>query len=661
MNNDFSPEPQDSSLFFLSTQIQARHEDREQIDTKVSQLQRFKNEGGSPKMAKPMAMKVAKPQQKSRKKPRNIKQKPRQITSVSAFVRETLGGKNTLDTQGLLDRFLADPKKLDDFLTEVEVATAKPHLLSRKPSGQNSGLFSGPEWKSFSENLRLKFPNLSNRNKKSLKVIRRRLEDLKNAETAPPDTQDSASVWSQASRQPSDELSREDLIWLYDLDDEESKSDTSIYHADDTPNSPAILTLSQAMGDPMHPHSDVEDLPSTNDEKSDEEHSENSLQSSSREVSPVTVTGCDISLNRIVSLSNSQDISLDTAEKQVEDFISNSEDEIAQFSEKEFLEWLNISQQKLSASNPFGAQEFKPPLPKTAAVNSYSNPSESKTETLESAHFFAQKSTSRQPWNPGLISATRSLIFASPSNDNTPFNEMQQSPSASGSLTSPIKGLSSRMPKGSPKTVVNSPTQGKSRKHTPINTPSCLRVDSSPISQKVGIDSSPLTRKQFIDSSPISERGHNLKYKTPTSDGALDEDIFVSANASFPKEAQASFFEQSDGESLHFSPLTLKRKLTYCDRIEVTGRVELDTNKSTRIQLRVVHSEEAFSEGVIPNSEDEGEEGVSIIEITKNDEGLIHRDIGQNHNADANPNTSVLQVPSSPEVDQLQRPWEYRI
>ncbi|KAM9892675.1 hypothetical protein OXX79_009867 [Metschnikowia pulcherrima] len=148
MTDSAPRESPESSLHFYSTQIQARHEDQEHKDGKVSQLQRFKNTVGSPKVKAPKPVKVTKPKRKSNKKPGT-----RQINSISAFVRETLGGKKPPDTQSLLDNFLGDQKKLDAFLSEVEQATAMPHLLSRRPGARtwacsrkwNGNIF----WKSY--------------------------------------------------------------------------------------------------------------------------------------------------------------------------------------------------------------------------------------------------------------------------------------------------------------------------------------------------------------------------------------------------------------------------------------------------------------------------------------------------------------------------------
>ncbi|OBA18013.1 hypothetical protein METBIDRAFT_47773, partial [Metschnikowia bicuspidata var. bicuspidata NRRL YB-4993] len=163
MSNQPPADGLDPALYFLSTQIQANYEDQEHKDTKVSQLHKFRKAVNSPTLKIPKPAKVAKSKRKTTKKA------TRPINSISAFVRETLGGKKPADPQTLLDQFLGDQTKLDKFLNEVEAATATPHLLSKKPRGQDSLLFSGPEWKDFSERLRLKFPNLSKGNRKSLK------------------------------------------------------------------------------------------------------------------------------------------------------------------------------------------------------------------------------------------------------------------------------------------------------------------------------------------------------------------------------------------------------------------------------------------------------------------------------------------------------------
>lgn len=226
-----SSEDPPSSLYFLSTQIQARHEDLEQREESISKLQKFKNSNS----------RIKAPQTKHIAKKRAPKKQKAKVLSLSAFVRETLGSKKK-DTQSILEYFSGDRAKVDDFLERMEKATStSAHLLSKK--GEASTLHSQTEWRQLLESISLKFPNLSTKNKRSLKVISQRLECLKEQEIIQ-GSQD-LDMWSQASRQPSDKLTREDMKWLYDLDDEQLDNDTSAVLLDTNNEGPYCLTLSQ--------------------------------------------------------------------------------------------------------------------------------------------------------------------------------------------------------------------------------------------------------------------------------------------------------------------------------------------------------------------------------------------------------------------------------
>ncbi|KAM9933196.1 hypothetical protein OXX80_007179 [Metschnikowia pulcherrima] len=567
MTDSAPRESPESSLHFYSTQIQARHEDQEHKDGKVSQLQRFKNAVGSPKVKAPKPVKVTKPKRKS-----NKKSGMRQINSISAFVRETLGGIKPPDTQSLLDNFLGDQKKLDAFLSEVEQATAMPHLLSRRPRGQDSGLFSKMEWKDFSEKLRLKFPNLSKNNKNTLKLVSKRLEKLKRHESDLANSQDSNVIWSQASRQPSGDLSREDLIWLYDLDDDALNNENSMDHTENVPDSPLCLTLSQVVDDPSQPAGYGGD-------------SVSKVEPTSKDMTAEARSELDTSSSRSETFSFMSQNTQDT-----DDIVLNSEADIEPLSKSDYFSLL------------------------------YS--SDSKEESTDSGPAPLQKSISKQPWPPEL-SATTSLVFAtaskSPRKEAVPFMSPEK--------PSPEKSKNTL--------IADSLTPSKSQARIAFNTPSCLRIDSSPLIQKQRIDSSPLFQNSpFIKKNTVSQEI-----------GGTEEDVFMSANASFGRQTQGSVLDPSDSESLQFSPLRGKGKIVTRDRIEVAGKVELDPSRSSKVQLTILRQEQHRSDEIIPDSEDDPDAELSIIEITKSD----------------NRNTSVLQVPSSPEFEQVHHSWDNRI
>lgn len=236
-----SPSPP-SSLNFLSTQIQSRYEVQEKKDSDVAKLQRFHN---SPIQNKVNFVK------KKVKIPRKklTKTQLKKLTLLSAFVRDLLSNQKPLDSHDILKYFQGEKNCADEFITLLESLTAPPFSRSNIKSEQ--ALFTGQEWHIILDTLRLKFPNLSAPKKKSLKLITKRLEAIKERE-ASQGLQESnclQNLWSQASNQPNEDLTTEDLKWLYDLDEEQLLHDTSIDIPEESSQQPFYFTLSQMLRD----------------------------------------------------------------------------------------------------------------------------------------------------------------------------------------------------------------------------------------------------------------------------------------------------------------------------------------------------------------------------------------------------------------------------
>lgn len=224
----------EDTLTFLSTQIQSRYEDHNETEKKSLLLQKFKLES-------PL---VQLPQQKQvKRRPLLKKQAKKKNTSLSAFVRETLGAtsKNT-DLLSILDYFRGDQTKVDEFLGKIEKATAKPHPLSKQNS---STLFSEKEWKELLDKIQLRFPNLSKKNRKTLKTITRRIREMNEFQSLEPSQE--LQLWTQASRQPSDTLSAEELKWLYDLDENQVLDENSSELHEENEPELFFVTLSQVL------------------------------------------------------------------------------------------------------------------------------------------------------------------------------------------------------------------------------------------------------------------------------------------------------------------------------------------------------------------------------------------------------------------------------
>ncbi|EEQ40705.1 predicted protein [Clavispora lusitaniae ATCC 42720] len=146
---------EEPSLHFLSTQIQARHEDHEQREKTLSKLSKFKH---ALETVAPPQLKVVK--KKKRSVARSKKEKP--ISSLSAFVCETLGSKKEVNTKKILDFFTGDESKVDSILNKVERGSNKDH--------HTENLISENEWKSLLEGIQSRFPSFSQRHKKNLKI-----------------------------------------------------------------------------------------------------------------------------------------------------------------------------------------------------------------------------------------------------------------------------------------------------------------------------------------------------------------------------------------------------------------------------------------------------------------------------------------------------------
>lgn len=243
MEQEEDDEP--ASLFFASTQIQSRHEDLEKTEQTLGKLQKFKND--SPPHKK-INVTMQKPPRKPRAKKAEIKKKKASTSSLSlnAFVKETFRNKQKPDPLSILDYFAGDSQKVDQFLSKIEDVARKDGDSKQeiRPS-----IHSKEEWEGVLRSIRLRFPNLSTRNQRTLSKISQQLKSLQRSDSE--SITELPSVWSQASRQPSDSLTTEDMKWLYDLDNAEriKDLDASDLHLneEEEEEKPFYLTLSQAM------------------------------------------------------------------------------------------------------------------------------------------------------------------------------------------------------------------------------------------------------------------------------------------------------------------------------------------------------------------------------------------------------------------------------
>lgn len=247
-----SPASPLSSLNFLSTQIQSRHEVQEHKDQRIAKLQEFRN-SNSKTSKKPISKagrgRVSKAGSKKKPPKKTKKTAPKKITLLSAFVRDLFAAKKPIDSQSILSYFKGEKERADEFISLLETVTASP--ASRAGIANELSLFTGQEWQTILDTLRLKFPNLSGPKKKSLVLISKRIKAIKEAEAVEAQQisqeENSQSLWSQASNQPNSDLTTEDIKWLYDLDDEQLLSNTSVEIPEETADQPFCFTLSQVL------------------------------------------------------------------------------------------------------------------------------------------------------------------------------------------------------------------------------------------------------------------------------------------------------------------------------------------------------------------------------------------------------------------------------
>ncbi|RKP31893.1 hypothetical protein METBISCDRAFT_26196 [Metschnikowia bicuspidata] len=239
---DTSPSP--PSLNFVSTQIQSRYEADEQREFNLARLRQFQNMAGVQALRGTAVKRKKVRKNSARTKNPGPAKNP---ALLRAYVRQSFAARQPIDSRSVLDYFRGEKSRADEFISLLQTASASP--LSRAP-GNELALFSGLEWLTILDTLQLKFPNLSAPKKKSLGLIKRKLDSIKEGETADPlpsQKECLQSLWSQASDQPKADLTTEDLKWLYDLDEEQLLHNTSIEMADEPVEAPFCFTLSQVL------------------------------------------------------------------------------------------------------------------------------------------------------------------------------------------------------------------------------------------------------------------------------------------------------------------------------------------------------------------------------------------------------------------------------
>lgn len=246
-----------NDVYFESIHMQLNYEEfetqvreRENILKILSSLSEFRKM--SPKSARSFKVKSA---PLTNRKARN------RIKSINAHVSAQYRVSNEQQNDDILDFFLKRKHNIGSILEGVEDLENRNAVSNSTPQpsdsteNYNSQLFTQEEWFQILRRIKLRFPKLSARTRKSLKYVTTKLEHLKNMDSA----DDLPQLWTQAASLPEEGLVNEDIKWLYELDDEQMDIGSSFCNLDeDSDQKLFVMTLSQAMGEREKSEPDVE-------------------------------------------------------------------------------------------------------------------------------------------------------------------------------------------------------------------------------------------------------------------------------------------------------------------------------------------------------------------------------------------------------------------
>lgn len=231
-------------------EFESQAQERENISLILSSLTKFRKM--SPKSGRPVKVKSA---PLTNRKARN------RIKSINAHVSAQYRTSNEQQNDDILDFFLKRKHNISSILEGVEDLENKNTVSNSTPQPSDSAgnyssqLFTQEEWFQILRRIKLRFPKLSARTRKSLKYVTTKLEHLKNMDS----DNELPQLWTQAASLPEEGLVNEDIKWLYELDDEQMDIGSSFCNVDeDSDQKLFVLTLSQAMGEREKSEPDLE-------------------------------------------------------------------------------------------------------------------------------------------------------------------------------------------------------------------------------------------------------------------------------------------------------------------------------------------------------------------------------------------------------------------
>lgn len=612
---------------FASTQMQGRLEEFDEISKeeentrkRIEELKKFKNldttlnnkQGFQSKNFEDKC--VAKPKRRGKRDNNRIKS----LTSLmedtynkgKSFQELKQSNNGQKDVQlSIFQYFTGHKEKIGDILKRIEsIEKKKVEQFDLQDTQHESKiLYNKNEWSDIIKNIRLRFPELSNRTKKSLKYITHKVQQdqFRLISDSP---KNNCSIWSQASAPPEKDFTDEDLKWLYDLTSEQIINENTVLQNDleesDNEN-PFVMTLSQVMNTTKS-----EDIIGSEPDV---------ILDSSPEPSPIKMKPL---------LKN--------------DLRNKTE---------------HSSEQMIQVKNSIYGPEFH--------GNEIHSRQQDSVETAVSIDSFPFVQSHREePIASGMIDTLDTKCRMS----RTATGQLQ---SQHGTQEAPIEIISSSMNNDE----ANDKTKNESTAHyrekeekeeviisSPIKDTELFKTPTKRTSRSKNIITSPF--QMNYDSSPLLIRSNSITPQHETTVSGKSS-VYSTAKSKFKfSSAQPILsqcpFEDSEEEAIFSSipprQFQRKRKIYYTSRILVDGGLNVvdATSENSKLKIRTIETKTlpVDSENVICDSEEEeaNNNSISVIEITRemdDTDDLIN--LGENSRNEHD--TSILQVPSSPQVD----------
>lgn len=263
------------NVYFESISMQLNYEEFEAQAQQKGNLTEVKNSLSHFQMnkSKPNTIKV--------KKAPTTKRKARaKIKSINSHVSARYKPQERHEEEDILDFFLKRKHNLSSILEgvqDLENETIENINQYKEPRNSDSQLFTQDEWHQILRKIKLRYPDLSAKTRKSLKYITTKLEHLKKASQH----EDLPQLWSQAAEMPENGLVNDDIKWLYELDDQQMDQGSSFCNNDeDSDHKMYVMTLSQALGEhaesfKQNPNEEVEIVLDSSPEPSQLQHTDN--------------------------------------------------------------------------------------------------------------------------------------------------------------------------------------------------------------------------------------------------------------------------------------------------------------------------------------------------------------------------------------------------